>query len=410
VLSAARNGQNAPGAYSAAPPDVAFAGARLPATVDHVEYSTPQPLPFSKLVAGPPEPPAVELVAGFIEKGIATALSGRGGSNKSRLGLQIGLALQAGLPIFGKPVEQCSFVYLDYENGAKKTRFRAQKMQYRLGLPADIAGHYFDFKTMDPDTSLLALAPPLARMKENGEIELILYNWLRDHLRAIPGHKFILADSTYNILHFTGQTKNNETCVKLALSLLDRLCLETDSTMLYLFHPSYAGQERGDASGYSTAWHDAPRARLSITQIAGTPGAYNLKAEKRNDGTQGNLTLYWRDFVLLPLSDMDAADQTSRLFEACVAVALKAHEYGTPIQKQRNVEKWIKDEIERAAGLRPSEKEIKDQLASAVPTGRLRYVNGHGKTIAGYYPVETDPDTLRTSGLDTAKPVHAAPC
>ena len=81
----------------------------------------------------------------------------------------------------------------------------------------------------------------------------------------------------------------------MALYLLDRLCAETDSTMLYLFHPSYAGQERGDASGYSTAWHNAPRARLSITKDKATAGAYDLKVEKRSDGPEGGqITLHWR--------------------------------------------------------------------------------------------------------------------
>jgi hypothetical protein len=174
--------------------------------------------------------------------------------------------------------------------------------------------------------------------------------------------------------------------------------------MLYLSHPSYAGQERGDASGYSVAWHNAPRARLSITQDKDTAGAYTLKVEKRNDGAQGTtLTLHWRDFVLLPFSDIEAGEQTTLLYEACIAAAVHAADFDAPIQKQRNVEKWVRLEIEKAAGFRPTEKQIKDELATAVSQGRLRYVSGHGKHKAGYFPKETDPDTLRTLGIDTTK-------
>ena len=90
-------------------------------------------------------------------------------------------------------------------------------------------------------------------------------------------------------------------------------------------------------------------------------------------------------------------------FEACIEVALSAAEHGAPIQKQKNVERWVKVAIEKKAGKIATDKEIKDQLATAQSVGRLRYVPGHGKAAAGYYPMETDPEVLRTSGIDTAK-------
>ena len=52
-----------------------------------------------------------------------------------------------------------------------------------------------------------------------------------------------------------------------------------------------------------------------------------------------------------------------------------------------------------------------DQLATGLSVGRLRYVTGYGKTVAGYYPMETQPDTLRSSGFDTGrhKPKYKEP-
>ena len=103
-------------------------------------------------------------------------------------------------------------------------------------------------------------------------------------------------DSCYNVLHFSGQAKINESAVKLALNLLDHLCAATDSTILYLWHPSQAGIERGDNSGWSVAWHNTPRARLSITPADKSNDAYELKVEKRNNSRVGErLTLHWHD-------------------------------------------------------------------------------------------------------------------
>jgi hypothetical protein len=62
-----------------------------------------------------------------------------------------------------------------------------------------------------------------------------------------------------------------------------------------------------------------------------------------------------------------------------------------PIQKQRKVNKWQLDEIERLAGRRPTEREVKEELARAVPLGRLRYMKGYGKQMAGYFPLRPTP-------------------
>jgi RecA-family ATPase len=95
-----------------------------------------------------------------------------------------------------------------------------------------------------------------------------------DGLQSVRGHKFVAIDSCYNALRFVGQAKINETSVMAAIRLLQRLCEETNSTLLVLWHPSQAGQERGDASGWSVAWHNAPRARLSLSLVKNVEDAF----------------------------------------------------------------------------------------------------------------------------------------
>ncbi|HUZ32271.1 MAG TPA: bifunctional DNA primase/polymerase [Xanthobacteraceae bacterium] len=369
--------------------------ANLPAVIQpsSVSQGMAQQIFFSDLLTRRVEP-VEEIIPGLVEKGIATMLSGPGGTHKSRVALQWGHCIDAGIPIFGRPVMQSKTIYLDYENGVSEMTRRTQKMNARLKLPS-ADGQLFDLKRY---------GTPMATVSESEIEKLPWYDWLENYLCKISGHKFIVADSTYNILRFTGQAKINETMVKEAINLLDNFCTSTDSTMLFLWHPSQAGQERGDASGWSVAWHNAPRARLSLTKDRETPDAFKLKVEKRNNGPEGaELMLHWRDGVLLPLSEIDGAQQATLLFEACISAALKAYEFDAPIQKQKHVENWLLIEIEKLAGFKPSQKQIKDQLATAMGKGRLRYLKGFGKQTAGYYPPETDPEMLRLIGVDTAK-------
>jgi hypothetical protein len=352
-------------------------------------------IPFSDLLTREMKP-IEEIIPGLIEKGIATMLSGPGGTHKSRVALQWGHCIDAGIPIYGHPVMRSTFIYLDYENGMEEMTRRTQKMNWRLDLPS-CNGLLFDLKRH---------GGPLAIVSETAaEIELTAaYHSLIAYLRSISGHKFVVMDSCYNVLRFLGQAKINETLVKEAINLLDNICADTDSTMMFLWHPSQAGQERGDASGWSVAWHNSPRARLSLSKVKDAQDTYNLKVEKRNNGPTGvEITLHWQDGVLLPLSDVDSAQQSSLFLDACVKVAITSAEHGAPITKQKNLYKWQVDEIEKGAGSRPSQKEIKEQLARALGSGRLRYIKGHGKQQAGYFPIETDPVWLRQTGIDTAK-------
>lgn len=325
--------------------------------------------------------PVQEVVVGLVEKGTVTFLSAPGGSHKSRFAIQLGLCIATGTPVFGRPVERATFVYVSYEDHIDEVTRRVQKITTRLNLPTDPTGQYWDLSGKDA---------PLAVIHETGDYGLeSFHERLSTQLRAIPGHKFVVFDSTYNALRFEGQAKINETSVMASIGLLQRLCDEVDCTILTLWHPSQAGQERGDASGWSVAWHNAPRARLSLTPVKNSEDAFELKTEKRNHGPKGKpLTLYWSDGVLLPRTEVASSEQSARFLEACVTVATLAAEQGAPIQRQRRLNTWMVDWIENAVGYRPSEREAKEGLARVMSQGQLRYLQGTKYRTAGYYPAD----------------------
>jgi RecA-family ATPase len=214
---------------------------------------------------------------------------------------------------------------------------------------------------------------------------------VREYLRATPGHKFAAIDSTYNAFRFEGQAKINEAAVQRFMAWMQRLCDDADCTIVFLWHPSQAGQDRGSMDGWSVAWHNAPRARLSISADPEHEDRFELKVEKRNHGPKGKpVTLHYEHGALILRSGVEGSADAAQLRDACVAVAIQAAEHDAPIQKQRRLHKWMLDEIEGAVSYRPKERDVKEELASAMRDNRLRYLNGTTKRSAGYYP--SDPE------------------
>ncbi|MCH7651399.1 MAG: AAA family ATPase, partial [Nitrospinae bacterium] len=179
----------------------------------------------------------------------------------------------------------------------------------------------------------------LVRMRESGDYELTpFYNQLGDYVTGLPGHKFVVLDSCYDFVRFEGSAKVNEDVVNVFVKVvLGGFCRDTNSTLLVTWHPSYAGQERGDGSGWSVAWHNAPRVRDQIKR-KGDGDAFELTAVKRNHGAFPQpLTLHYSDGALLPLAEFDLSEQRAELSTACIEVATAFAKRGIPITQQRRI-------------------------------------------------------------------------
>jgi Bifunctional DNA primase/polymerase, N-terminal/AAA domain len=373
--------QNAEGAWAATDPAGRFRVA-LQALAPATGLPSARPVPFSELLARD-VPPVAELIPGLLEKGVVTFLAGPGGVHKSRLALQWGLCLDAGASIFGRTTTRSRFVYLSCEDHADEVARRTQAITARLKLPTDSAGQFLDMTAEDAT---------LAVVRDSGEcVPTEGFARLHAWLRSMAGHKFVVLDSTYNVLRFEGSAKINEGGVKAAIALLQRICDEADATLLVLWHPSQSGQDRGDASGWSVAWHNAPRARLSISAVKEDGDAFTLKVEKRNHGAKGApITLHWSLGALLPRADLDVALQAQTFRSACILAAVEAAQTSQAIQRQRRPPGWVFDDIERACGRKPTLRELQEELARALRDQDLRYLSGSKDRVAGYYPFDED--------------------
>lgn len=320
-------------------------------------------------------PPVQELVRDVIEKGTVTFLAGPGGVHKSRLAQQVGLLIDAGMPVLGRTVERATFVHVFCEDHDDEVVRRGQTIRSRLNIPEDLQGWHWD----------ASREPPLAVVTEDGRCEPAgFYKPLIDHLDAIDGHKFVVLDSTYDVLTFVGNAKINESGVKAAINLLQRICDEHDCTILILWHPSQAGQERGDASGWSVAWHNAPRARLSLSAVSDEPDTFVLKVEKRNHGPKGEqIKLRWDAGVL---SLVDAADPVARHAEdkqrvlAMIEMRLTKQKRVLRSQHGSGPDAWGPGDIASRLRLKPAD--VKDILDELTDDGVIEYLPGD-KNVRG---------------------------
>ena len=245
----------------------------------------------------------------------------------------------------------------------------------------------------------------LAIMHEDARVELcVFYHELVGRLRGIPGHKIVVLDSAYDFVRFAGRAKIDEDAVNYFIKVvLQGICDMCDATLLIPWHPSQAGSGRDAMDGWSVAWHNAPRARLALSEAKDAEDQYELKVVKRNHGRKGPpLTLKYHDGALLPLDAIPDDGKTKSLRAACLKAARQAEEIGHPFKQQKNIPPSLLSVISKEAGVAVTSKRVKEELEAACFSGELTYRPGYGKVKAGYVTAvprkALGPDTSTSEG------------
>lgn len=391
VANAFKHGQNDPGSdfpmleYNAKPTAERF---KLGEDVKVEQPADPEPEAPALFTTGKDRRERVvgdveELIEGLIEKHCVTYLSGPGGSNKSRIAAHWGAMIHLGTPVYNRTVHTAQFIHVSYENGPDEDARRQQTLVRRLDLAPDALDNIIvaDWKGKGP----------LVYIDRNGRL-LPTPGWdaLAAKCRDVFDHKFIVFDSSYNVFNFEGDAKINETAVQNAIDWLDNQMVALDATGLMLQHPSTAGMARGDNSGWSVAWTNRPRARLSLNPVKDAEGKFELSVTKRNNGEKGKpITLMWDDGMMVPYSmSVDGA----KAYRACVELAITAADNGAPFNRRPDsIPTDIVAEIERRCGVKITKLDFQAHLAAAIGKGALEYRarTGHKGDVVGYYP--TDP-------------------
>jgi hypothetical protein len=325
----------------------------------------------------------VDLIPGYVEKHRVAYISGIGGISKSRIGQHWGYVCQTGGDLFGQQIEKATFFHVSYENGKEEDARRRDMIVEAMKLaPGALAGMiYCDFQGQGP---LLVI--------DEGPQSTALWERLETKLRSATGHKFIVFDSLYDVCEFVGNAKISENAVKRTVSWLDLKMRELDASGLMILHPSRAGANTPENSGWSVAWDNAPRLRLAIKPADGMDGCIELTVPKRNNAAKPtSRVLHWANGLMLPDND---AGQNHAVYEACIDVATAACNGGTPITRgpTGNYRQPVYlTAIAEACGVKINAKKFLEQLARACLHERLIYRqyddNKHGEDRrAGFFP------------------------
>lgn len=350
--------------------------------------------------------PLFEIIPDRVEKGIPNFLAGAGGSFKSLYALQEGLKVQAGhymQPEHAKgraiyPVSR--FVYFSCEDEADEVTRRAQGIAKRLNIdPVAVA----DFDHIDRH----GLNSALVRMKPGGEFDPTPFrDVFCNHLARIPGHKLVVLDSAYNFVRFEHHAKVDEDAVNVFIQqILAGICRDADSTLWIPWHPSQAGQERGDGTGWSTAWHNAARHR-DVMKHDRDSGIITIEQPKRNHGARAEpVELIYDRGALVPKSAAQSAPESAAakaaLETGCVLAAIECAEKGMPVKRREHLDAGQLAIFVKHTRRNLRSDDYKGALSEhlARDDSHLEYREGVSKQVAGYFPTGRADDLGRLAKM-----------
>jgi len=216
-----------------------------------------------------------------------SSMYGSGGSGKSLLSLQIALSVATGRTFMGLNVSTPLPTLCVYcEDSTDEIHRR---------LAAITAAPEFDFDN-ELKHAPLFLWPrvgeenDLAKESEKGNdvIPVGFYQHLDHALSEMPkGHKFLILDTLSDI--YLGSENDRGKVNKFIKTILGHLIKKHEATVLFLAHPSRAGQNTGDMLSGSTAWENSVRNRLVFGPHKKYPEVTILTRMKSNYAKRGEV-------------------------------------------------------------------------------------------------------------------------
>ncbi len=253
------------------------------------------------------------LVPGLVPYHVPTMLSGIGGLGKTLLGIQLTHAAATGLTWIGCDVQKARALGVLCEDDAEELHRRLNDINIGTGKRFSDLG---DLRLMIRDgeeSSLMSFPSPY----EAGTTTPF-FDTLTAQAKAF-GAKLIILDSLYN---FFNGNENNRVQVSQFIYVLRRMAKECDAAVVFISHPSKAGRE-GDGYAGSTAWHDAVRSRLFLTEECPENGEKQLllKTMKANYGPRdGQIEVFYDQGMLHARNAASAAPDPVYRKSACDTV------------------------------------------------------------------------------------------
>lgn len=232
-------------------------------------------------------------VDGVIPSGTVTLLTGRGGIGKTLLAHQIATAVALGLPVLGRETTQAKVMLVACEDDEDELHGR------QLDICASLACSVSDLSANLRVASRVYMDNLMAVWDRAGGTmkRTKLYERIEADALAF-GARVVVWDTIADT--FGGDEINRQQVRQFIQACAGRLANAIGGAVVLLGHPSKSGEQSGDGTSGSTAWHATVRSRLYLEE-AGKAGSgfRKLTSMKSNYGPAGaEWTLQWQRGVL----------------------------------------------------------------------------------------------------------------
>jgi RecA-family ATPase len=242
---------------------------------------------------GQPIPERQWYLEGLIPDRQVTLLSGDGGTGKSLLAYQIGLAGVLGIETVGFRPASGRTVYLAAEDDEGELKRRGHDILRLMRRTwTDLKGQMRVIPMAGHDAELVC------EKRRSRELELTTLAQRITDLLAEFRPRLLILDTAADVF---GGDEINRKQVRFFVSMLRRLAMNFDMAVLLLSHPSVQGMQTGTGLSGSTAWNNSVRSRLYFTADKTDEDLRLLKNMKANYGRKGAETkLRWHEgaFIL----------------------------------------------------------------------------------------------------------------
>jgi RecA-family ATPase len=234
---------------------------------------------------GKPVPAREWLCEGLIPMRNVTLLGGDGGTGKSLLALQLGVAVASGGMWIGKPVRNGGVIFLSAEDDEDELQRRT------FDILDHVQRRFEDLEAL----TVRSVAGEDALLAIEGQLKL-LKSELFNELESRAGDEapaLIVIDTLADVYP---ANENDRAKVRQFVGILRSLAIKRDCAVMLLGHPSLTGLNSGSGTSGSTAWNNSVRSRLYFKRIM--DGDYEpdvdqriLESMKSNYGRKGEETL-----------------------------------------------------------------------------------------------------------------------
>lgn len=262
------------------------------------------------------------VVQDWIPKGEITSIYGSGSVGKSLLSLQLAIAVGTGGKWLGMDTEQMPALYVACEDTDDELHIRRDRI---------LSGPEYEFQRDDVLNAPVFLWSrvgennDLAIEKDADVIEGRYLPVLRQAITNLEASELLLILDTVSDVYL-GSENVREKVNKFLKTILGKLRLDLNLTIILLAHPSRTGMNTGDGLSGSTAWENAVRNRITVTRHETTPDAVVIRRAKSNYARVGDeIVALWDEgrFVVssehLTAHAVQVADTMTALAVVCPA-------------------------------------------------------------------------------------------